>query len=200
MNVLLDGRWNAIPDGLAVAYPIPDLSSGKPNHRDVTEQDPRAPRQFQRWDRIPGTPEYNKSREFQNALRLPPGVELRHIVHPDEKIELIRWAKLSEKLECVDSVRDATSLKFNIQDLEGVVPPDREPNHRQPMLAFGNFPLLLVRRNVAGDEGYAIQVDLLAHVLGHNEVADVRRIECTAEHSDFHTVGHLIVLPDEGTP
>src|SRR5438874_787317 len=121
-------------------------------------------------------------RHGQDALRLPPGVDLRQRVdgHHQEEARALA-VKTLQLLHAVDRVRRAWSLHLDGAQLKERIRSDRQARHQEPMDGGRHPSPSLVRRLSGRHEEDAIQRELVSRQGREPEVADVRRVERPAQ-------------------
>ena len=87
-------------------------------------------------------------------------------------------------VESIDRVAGTGSLVLDVFNTEGRLAGERQLEHVNTLPQGSDGEVLLVRRSRRGHEPHLVELALFPALLGHDEMAEMDRIEGTAEDTD----------------
>jgi len=128
--------------------------------------------------------DHYKTCEFHKSLRLVPCRDVEERIDTDDKREVGVRILFHEGRKGLDRVGLAGPPAFYIGDLEKRISRNRQSRHLVSVPA-GRETAALERRIAGRDEEYLLEAELIPHLLGDPEVAEVDRVERPSEYADF---------------
>jgi hypothetical protein len=175
-----------VPDRHAFTHPAPDCRRGNLDQRHVEVAHALRPRHAADLDhdRVAAPAhalEHGQRRLLEHLLGLVPARQRRRLVAAQDQEQLVLRRLREHLLERVGCVGRALAVDLDARGREALVVRDRELDHLEPRLRAGVVLQVAVRRLADRNEDHRVELQLHQRLLSADQVADVRRVECSSQ-------------------
>src|SRR5919202_6969213 len=146
-------------------------------------------------DRMAGARYDPEAAELEEAVNRMPARQITQNVGTGDKNPLCMGACFAHRRQRLDRKGRTTAADLQVADIKGRIVRDRQTDHGEPILGGGNmlprFQRLLGRRHKEDPR----DVELPADLLGHGQMAEMDRVEGTAQ--DCQSLSHTEIITEK---